>query len=196
MTSKFVVKRVDAFATLAEIDLSGPDLDSVLGRLVELAARAIPDVAGASVTLSRGDHASTVVFAGELVRLLDETQYELGHGPCLQAFGTGDTVVANDMSAERRWPRFAAGALDVGCHSSMSIGFPGHEWAAGALNVAATAAQTFDDYAVVVGRAIAAHAAVALAHAHVSAALGALDRQRRAVPGACTREPLDGVGED
>lgn len=164
----------DAFAGLAAVDLRAADLDGVLATLAALAARSVPGATGVSVTLSRGGRASTVVFSGEPARVLDETQYDLGAGPCLRAFESGDVVVVEDMGAERRWPVFASHAIEAGCRSAMSIGFPGHEWAAGALNVFAAETGAFDDYAITVARAVAGHAVVAVANARLSATQAAL----------------------
>jgi transcriptional regulator with GAF, ATPase, and Fis domain len=194
MTSKFPLNQTDAFAAIAAINLTDADLDGVLTELAELAKRAIPDAAEVSITVGRDKRPATAAFTGELARLLDEKQHEHGRGPCLEAFASGGTVVINDMRAEDRWPDFTVCAVQAGCHSSMSIGLPGHESVPGALNVFATQSQAFDPYAIVVGRTIAGHAAVALANFHLSDAQATLaGHLQTVISGRTVIQPAEGA---
>jgi GAF domain-containing protein len=118
------------------------------------------------VTLSRGKGAYTAAFTGDLSLILDERQYKQGHGPCLAALASGETLLIDDMTSETRWPDFAALAVDAGCHSSLSVGLPVHESVTGALNIYALKPAAFDDDAVTIAQTFAGYAAVALANAH------------------------------
>ncbi|MGI5212555.1 GAF domain-containing protein [Plantactinospora sp. CA-290183] len=183
MTDKYLLDRTDAFAAVAGIDLSATDLDGVLKDLAELAKRAIPGAVEVSVTLRQGGDASTVAFTGGLALSLDETQYEQGRGPGMDALASGDTLVIDEMGSEDRWPDFTTRALDAGCHSSLSVGLPGYESASGVLNIYAIEPKAFDEYAIVLAQAFAGHAVVALANARLydvqTALAGHLDRVRR-----------------
>jgi hypothetical protein len=148
MTDEDPLDPIEAFAAIGQIKLSDTNLDGVLEHLARLAKRTIPGATEVSVTLSRGKGAYTAAFSGELALSLDETQYEQGHGPCLDALASGDTLAIDDMSSDDRWPQFAARAVDAGCHSSVSVGLPVHESAAGALNVYASKPQAFDNDAI------------------------------------------------
>jgi GAF domain-containing protein len=158
---------IDAFAAIARIRLSEITLDGVLSQLAGLAQRTIPGAAQVSVTLSRGKGAYTAAFTGELAINLDETQYERGHGPCLDALASGETLAVPDMSRETRWPDFAVRAREAGCHSSLSVGLPVHESVSGALNIYAMGPEAFDDDAIDLAQTFAAYAAVVLANAHL-----------------------------
>jgi GAF domain-containing protein len=180
MTDEYPLDPSRAFAEISQIKLSDTNLDGVLEQLAGLAERTIPGAAEVSITLSRGNGAYTAAFTGELALALDETQYEQGHGPCLDALASGDVLSVDDMGNEDRWPEFAARAVEAGCHSSLSVGLPVHESAAGALNIYATKAQAFDDDAVALARTFAGYAAVALANAHLYDAQASLASQMQA----------------
>jgi hypothetical protein len=44
----------------------------------------------------------TVAAADELASQLDQQQYELGDGPCLEALHSGEVVDGKDLGAESR----------------------------------------------------------------------------------------------
>ena len=44
----------------------------------------------------------------------EKLQTELGEGPCLAAYHTGEAVAVPDLRAEDRFPKFAPRALDAG----------------------------------------------------------------------------------
>jgi GAF domain-containing protein len=157
----------DAFAELGRIKLSETDVDGVLAKIAELAKRTVPGAEEVSVTLVRGSHASTIAFTGEPARVLDESQYEQGHGPCLEASASGVSLSLPDMSTESRWPRWASRALQAGVQSSLSIGLPIHETVSGALNIYSPKPHSFDDDAIILAETFAGYAAVALANAHL-----------------------------
>ena len=166
-----------AFAELGRIKLGDMAVDDVLHRIAELAKRTLPGADEVSVTLVRGDRARTAAFTGDLALRLDETQYERGHGPCLDASATAATLSLPDMDREPRWPDFADRARAAGCRSSLSIGLPVQDPVSGALNVYATGPAAFDDDAVVLAQTFSGYAAVALANAHLYDAQATLARQ-------------------
>jgi GAF domain-containing protein len=159
---------IDAFARIGQTKVSEANIDGVLNELADVARRAIPGAADVSVTLSRGDGAYTAASAGDLALGLDRRQYDAGHGPCLDALASGEIVMMPDTSSEQRWPDFVAAALQTGCRSSLSVGLPVHEFAAGSLNIYALTAGAFDGDAIVIAQTFAGYAAVALANAHLN----------------------------
>jgi GAF domain-containing protein len=161
------VDPLDAFAQLGRIRLGDTNLDGVLDQIAALAKRSIPGVADVSVTLVRGKGPHSAAFTGDLALALDETQYEQGHGPCLDAAASGGVFSVPDMSSETRWPELAQRALRAGCHSSLSIGLPVHDGAVGALNIYALKPYAFDDDAVDLAQTFASYAGIALANAYL-----------------------------
>jgi GAF domain-containing protein len=171
---------IEAFAELGRIRLGEADIDAVLQRIADLAKRTVPGAEEVSVTLVRSSTAQTAAFTGDLARHLDESQYERGHGPCLDASASAASLSLPDMRSESRWPDFAARALAVGCRSSLSIGLPAQDAVSGALNVYAVETAAFDDDAIVLAQTFGGYAAVALANAHLYDTQATLARQMQA----------------
>ncbi len=167
MTDEHPIDPTDAFAQLGRIKLSETDLDGVFKEIADLAKRTIPGATEVSVTLVRNRGAHTAAFTGDLALALDESQYRLGHGPCLVAASSTTTQHVTDMTTEERWPDWTSRAREAGAHSSLSIGLPVQEAVTGALNIYATAPGAFDDDAVVLAQTFAGYAAVAMANAYL-----------------------------
>ncbi|GAB7040359.1 MULTISPECIES: hypothetical protein [Catenuloplanes] len=103
-----------AFAQLARIKLSETDLNGVLNMIADLARRAVPGADEVSVTLVRDQQARTAAFTSELALRLDETQYALGSGPCLDAAGTAGAMVLSRIATETRRPQWTSQAVELG----------------------------------------------------------------------------------
>jgi GAF domain-containing protein len=155
------------YAELGRIKFGETDLDGVLTRVAALAQKALPGATEVSITLVRDQRAFTAAATGAMARQLDEWQYEIGSGPCLQAAADKATVSVPDLSTETRWEEWAARAAAAGAGSSMSVGLPIMDNVAGALNIYGTTSAAFDDEAVVLAQTYADYAAVALANAHL-----------------------------
>ena len=93
-------------------DGSGRD-SLLLARICQACVRSIP-VAGASVSVMTAEGHRGVVFAtGETSTRLEDLQFGVGQGPGVDAFAEGCAVLVADLSADVRWPVFAAGAGDL-----------------------------------------------------------------------------------
>ena len=183
-----------AFAELGRMKLDESDLQAVLGRVAELARQTLPGIVGASVTLIESERAFTAGFAGQLALDLDETQYQGGFGPCLQAARSARTITVPDMAAETRWPAFARQALAAGVHSSLSVALPAHEAVRGALNIYATQPAILDQDAVELARTFAGYAAVVIANARLYQTTATLaEDMRRAMETRAVIEQAKGI---
>lgn len=165
---------MQAFAELGQLRLGEGDLRHVLTRIAELAKAAITGADEVSVTLLAADGAGTPAFTGELALALDETQYDTGYGPCLDAARTAQVISAPDLSTETRWPEFAAAAIEAGVRSSLSVGVPVAQQLAAGINIYARQPHAFDDEAIELATTFANYAAVAMANAHLYEATAAL----------------------
>jgi GAF domain-containing protein len=161
----------EAFEQLGAMSLSAESLDSVLQAVADLAARVLPGAMEASVSVLVADRPMTFVHTGQLALDLDESQYGLGHGPCLHAARTGQTVEVTDCRTEQRWADHMHRSVELGCLSSLSIPLGGSEQLPAGLNVYAAEPAAFDES----GRRTAARfarfagAAAANMHAYQSA---------------------------
>jgi GAF domain-containing protein len=156
-----------AFDELARTVLGEQSLDGLLERIAELAKGVIPGAAEVSVSLVGKDRPSTVVSTGELATSLDETQYDEGFGPCLDAAMGGSVTSVPDMRIETRWPEFAKVAVERGALSSLSTPIPLQQYASAALNMYGATVGAFDDEAVELAVSFAGYAGVALANMHL-----------------------------
>lgn len=166
-----------AFMELGRIELADNDLDGVLRKVADLAKASIENVEAVSVTLVLAGEPSTAAHTGDLALALDERQYEVGFGPCLDAAKNQDVYVIPDTADDGRWPTFSAAAADQGARSTLSVGIPVRDVVTGALNIYALTPNVFDDDAIAIARTFAGYAAVALANAHLYETTSALAAQ-------------------
>lgn len=106
----------------AAVTAGGPGL-SAADRLCRACVELL-EVDGAAVSLmhhgvSRGTYGSS----GELSRRLDELQFTLGEGPCVDAARDVRPVLVPDLRdpAEQRWPAFGAATLDLGVRAVYAL---------------------------------------------------------------------------
>ncbi|MBW0101300.1 GAF domain-containing protein [Pseudonocardia sp. KRD291] len=72
---------------------------------------------GAAITLMSGPDGQEPVCATDAgAARIDELQFDLGDGPCVESFTTGRAVLVSDITdgADARWPVFAAAAAATG----------------------------------------------------------------------------------
>ena len=129
-------------------------LDHLVRRIVDI----LP-VSAAGVTLIGAGLDPRYVAASDGSALrFEKLQSELGEGPCLAAYSTGEAISVPDLRLEDRFPRFAPRALDSGLtavftfplrHESLRLGaLDLYRDTAGALSPESmTAAQTLADVA-------------------------------------------------
>jgi hypothetical protein len=81
-------------------------------------------VDGASVSLAHGGTTQgTFGASGEMSRRMDELQFTLGVGPCLDAVRQGRPVLVADLDdpAEERWPAFTGALLRSGINAVFAL---------------------------------------------------------------------------
>lgn len=97
---------------------------SLPSRLCAACLSALP-VSGVGAALMTADGPSGLVLAAtdERARQLEELQFALGEGPCVEASGGGRPVLEPDLVAtgSPRWPRFGAAVLDAGVHAVFAF---------------------------------------------------------------------------
>jgi GAF domain-containing protein len=133
-----------ALTELAGLLMSSSSFEGLMQSVADLSGRTVPAAATCGITLSESGHEITVASADALARLLDEQQYELDTGPCLQALRTGRVVLADDLSVETRWDGYPALAVAHGVRSVLSTPMLVGERPIGALNLYAVTAGVFD----------------------------------------------------
>jgi GAF domain-containing protein len=115
----------DAVRGLTRFVVGEAPLPELMERIATTAKQVIAPVAEASVTFTRGDDQGwTVASTGELASRLDEAQYVLGHGPCMDAAAGGSMLLIDDLATDDRYPTYGPIAAGVGARSSLSVPFP------------------------------------------------------------------------
>ncbi len=153
----------DAYAELGAILLDRTPLTAVMQRVADLAKETVPGVDEASVTVLEGKRARSVAFTGSLAVQLDERQYAVGFGPCVDAALSGQVVRIHDTSAgSEAYPGYSDVARRAGVRSTLSIGLAVPHRAVGALNLYDLGGRPFDDSSLEVAQVLAGHAAIAL----------------------------------
>jgi GAF domain-containing protein len=158
----------EALERLGTLSLRELSMDSLLQTVADLAKTVMPGNPEASVTLLVKDRPTTVASTGQLAVDLDETQYDRGHGPCLNAARTGELTEIPDTRTDDRWSDYSRRAAEAGNLSSLSIPLTidEDERVSGALNLYAREANAFDEDSRSAARAFGPYAAVAAGNMH------------------------------
>jgi hypothetical protein len=171
---------------LAAVEAECPDGRGRPEALIALCARSLP-VTGAGMALMTADGpAGTVAVTDGSAGELEELQFSLGEGPCVDASRTGRPVLQPDVASTgpARWPAFVEGALAAGLRAVFA--FP--------LRVGAIRVGVLDLYRDTVGVLTAEQLAEALAFA--DAATTVLLRLPSASAGpAVPNDPLDALDD-
>jgi len=155
-----------ALSELAGLLMATSSFEELMQSVADLSRRAVPAAWTCGITLAQDGHVITVASADARARQLDEQQYELDTGPCLQALRTGLVVSAPDLTVEARWDGYPARAVAYGVGAIYSSPLLVDGRPIGALNLYARTADAFDEDS----RAAAAQLA-ALAAATITAAM-------------------------
>ena len=134
-------------------------------RIVEGALEVVPEAghAGLSVRRRKSQWASLGVTS-ELTREVDQAQYSLGQGPCLDAAVHAEWFRSGDVASDSRWPQWGPRAARLGIQSLLSVRLLAEGAPIGALNLYAEESGRFAERDVVdLAVLYATHAALALA---------------------------------
>jgi ANTAR domain/GAF domain len=157
--------------------LSAPrDGTAVMELLVSLAVDQVPAAEYAGITVGGGDakRFRTVAASDELVRRVDDIQYELGNGPCVDALVKGTVFHAANLRTDTRWPEFGPRAVEqTGIVSmfSLRLYLEYDVRTIAGLNLYNRQPDAFDDLDTTIALLLATHGALALgmATAHTKA---------------------------
>ncbi len=160
----------------------GAGVAGVLRRLCSAAGRSLP-AAGVGVTMMAEDGMRGVAAASDdSCAAVEELQFTLGEGPCLDAFASRRRVLVPDLANDGvlRWPGYAVAMQGRGLRAVFAFPLQGGAARLGVLDV----------FRVEPGLLSAAQFRAALTFADM-AVTTLLDGQERAVPGS----PADGLDE-
>jgi len=154
-------------ATFVELTDTMVDDFDIIDFLHVLTSRSVEllgvSAAGLLLADPRGE-LRVVAASSEAARLLELFQLQSDQGPCLDCFRSGQPVEATDLSAEQRWPQFAAAAGQAGFAAVQALPMRLRDQVIGALNLFRATAGAFDADAVHIGQALADVATISLLH--------------------------------
>jgi GAF domain-containing protein len=124
------------------------------------------DVAAAGLMLAApSGELRVLASSSEVIRLVELFELQTEEGPCLDCYRTGEPVSQPDLrGAHGRWPRFAPVAGDAGFRSVHALPMRLRDTVIGALNLFRTTSDVLEEADLVVGRAMADVATIAILH--------------------------------
>jgi GAF domain-containing protein len=176
------------FATLTYSLLDATTAGEVLQQIVEATSRVVPGADLVSVTLrSRDGKFHTPVETDPVAIELDELQYDLVEGPCLDVADPAGPAVAAapDLAVASSWPRFGPAAAERGLGAVLSTALLPEIQSprlSGALNIYSRRPHGLDETDQAIALLLATHASLALAHTEaVDIATLQAEQLRRAI---------------
>lgn len=162
----------EIFARVTGLLLAEPVIDRAVANIAQAAHQSLKGSVGAGGTLidAQGRPTSTA-STNSLVEEADRLQYELGEGPCLAAWASGQPVRVDDLRDDQRWPEWNKAGARLGLLSCISVpllipditGRTEPE-AIGAMKVYADRPHAFDSHSEEVLSLLAGPAALILAN--------------------------------
>jgi hypothetical protein len=143
--------------------------DNVFTLLTRTAVVRVPGAEHAGITRVTDTRTETVAPTGEVVKLVDQIQYDLGSGPCVDAVLKEQVFEATDLATDPRWPEFGrSAAREHGIRSILSFRLYLEDTTGlrAGLNLYSSRTAAFDDNARMIGLLLATHGALAV-HAAV-----------------------------
>lgn len=150
-----------AFAELSQMLAGGEPVELTLLRIAQCLKDQVGGVGDVSVTVVDESTARTVVSTGARAIELDQAQYDLRTGPCLDAARTERTVLVR-THAPSQYHQFCQLAHSRGVGHIMSIGLLAPRRSATGVNVYGTGREPFDDEARSLAAAFANYATAAI----------------------------------
>jgi GAF domain-containing protein len=127
-----------ALTQLADLRTSPVTIEAALHRIVE-SADALFQVDGTALMLVDNDQVlRNLAVSHRRAALLEELQAEHGEGPCVDAHDEKQTVWADDLRREERWPSFSPAAAGRGLAAVLASPIPYSSDAVGVVAVFAS----------------------------------------------------------
>ncbi|GAB2590785.1 GAF and ANTAR domain-containing protein [Microlunatus antarcticus] len=120
---------------LQNLLLDVADIKLFLKELAELSTTVLKAPVSSGIMLRYDDTLLTFGFSDARAETLDETQYRVGSGPCLESLSRGQVVSVVDARTEQRWPDYVGLAAETGLRCSLSLPLTIRSDTFGALNL-------------------------------------------------------------
>jgi GAF domain-containing protein len=154
---------IEKLARVTKLLKTQRTLPAQLEAAVSIAKRSLPNCHAAGISLVLDGEPITSAVSDRLAVEVDLVQYRTGEGPCLEAMRTTNVIRVDVVERDRRFTRFAPGALDLEINSVLSIPLTMDGRTVGGLNLYSRDADAFDAGTEAAVRPIADFAAEAIA---------------------------------
>lgn len=104
----------DVLSEFARTMVTDFPIQRILDRLVERIVEVLPITAAGVTLISAGSDPHYVAASDASALRYEKLQTELGEGPCLVAYTSGEAVAVADLREEKRFPNFTDRALESG----------------------------------------------------------------------------------
>jgi GAF domain-containing protein len=172
-----------AIAAAARTISQSQGLDETLQTIAEVARESVPgfDQVGISA-LHKNGKIETKAATGDLVLRLDDIQYSLDEGPCVDTLRESNVVPVPRIRHDQRWPRFVPQAVALGLRSQLAVKlYLDNEGTLGGINFYSTTSEELHPEAEALADLFAAHSAIALGHARERETLNAALHTRKVI---------------
>ncbi|MEP7111648.1 MAG: EAL domain-containing protein [Ilumatobacteraceae bacterium] len=166
-------------------------IQGILDHLVERIVEVLP-ISSAGVTLiSAGTAPRYIAASDESAMRFERLQTDLGQGPCIAAYVSGEAISVSDLREDDRYPEFAAAGVEAGLAAVFTFPLRAGEGRLGALDLYRDVPGSLDPHAMEAAQTLADVAAAYLINAQSrEAALVASDlHQHSALHDPLTRLP-------
>jgi GAF domain-containing protein len=154
---------IRSLVELADNLVADFDIVDLLTLLSDRCVEAL-DVAAAGVMIAApAGQLQVVASSSDAMRTLELFQLQSDEGPCVDAYGSGQPVINQDLQANiDRWPRFTPRAIAAGFRSTHSLPMHLHDQTIGALNMFRVGGGTLEPDDVSAAQALADVATIAI----------------------------------
>lgn len=184
MTSYSDLSPAAALAMSARTMDAALDVTATLDAIVHGAAASVPGINHAGITtVDKKGSFTTLAATSAIVGALDQLQYTVNDGPCLDAIRSFRVVAVSDLRNESRWPKFVSQAVnEVGLRSQLALQmFIDDDDTVASLNLYSTTHDHLLPGAIEMGEMFAVHASLALGNAREITHLEAAVESRTAI---------------
>jgi diguanylate cyclase (GGDEF)-like protein len=173
-------------------------IQEILDRLARRVVEVIPSDGAGVVLLDEEARLHFVAATDEQILVIQQLQLELGEGPCIVTYETGEPVIVPDLRLEPRFKRFAARAVQEGLGAVCSFPLRLDSRRLGALDLYSREPRELSADDIVGGQILADVAAAYIfnAQARVDAAASAEALRHRALHDPLTKLPNRALMED
>lgn len=171
-----------ALAEAARTINSKQSLDETLDVIAQAASDTVPGFEHVGISISHKDgRIETMAGTDQLVWDLDDVQYSLREGPCVDAIRGEPVVRVERIRHEQRWPNYVPKAAKAGLQAQLALRLSTEEDTLGGINMYSTSSEEISDDAVQVAELFATHAAIALGRARHEHQLGEAISTRKVI---------------